>query len=156
MSSLLGVLVVESPSPKSNARVAAEQVDAHSLDGRDVDERVAELRVGQQRVRHHVRVELLVLVEVGLLEALRVDRIDLVELQPGLGLEAGEGAHRLRGQRAAVDEEQHATGDAGLHQPVDLVDRHQRLAGAGRHRHEHLALADRAMACSIAVFASTW
>ena len=113
--------------------LAAEQVDGHALDRADVDEGVAELRVGQQRVRHDVGVPLLAFVQVALLEALRVDRVDLVELQARLGLERREGAHGLRRQRAAVDEEEDAAGDAGLHEPVDLVDHGQRLAGAGRH-----------------------
>ena len=65
---------------------------------------------------------LLALVEVALLEALRVDRVDLVELQPWLGLERGERPDRLGRQRPAVDQEEHPASDAGLHEPVDLVD----------------------------------
>ena len=76
---------------------------AHALDGGDVDEGVAELGIGEQRVRHDVGVELLVLVEVVLLEALGVDRVDLVELQARLGLEArrrpGRPARPARGGR---------------------------------------------------------
>ena len=120
--------------------LAPEQVHRHPLDRRYVDEGVAGLRRGQQCVRHDGRIEGLV-AEIGLLEALRVQRVDLVELQAGLGLEGGERADGLSGQGAAVDEEQHPPGDAGLHQPVDLVDSHQRLAGARGHRDEQLALA---------------
>ena len=121
--------------------LAAEQVHRHPLDRRDVDEGVAGLRVGQQGVRHARSGRTAVVAEVGLLEALRVELVDLVELQARLRLERGERADRLRGKRPAVDEEQHAPGDAGLHQPVDLVDRHERLAGAGGHRDQQLALA---------------
>ena len=76
-----------------------------------------------------------------LLEALAVDLVDLVELQARLGLERGERPDRLRRQRPAVDQEQDAPRDAGLHQPVDLVDHREGLAGAGGHGDEHLALA---------------
>ncbi|SIA22908.1 Uncharacterised protein [Mycobacteroides abscessus subsp. abscessus] len=127
--------------PEANPSVTTKQVDTHPLYGADVDERVTQLWVRQQRVRHHVWVKLLLLVEIGLLETLRIDRVEFVELEAWLGLEAGEGAHRLRGQCAAVDEEQDATSDAGLHEPIDLVDGHQRFAGAGRHCHEHLPFA---------------
>ena len=99
------------------------------------------MRVRQVRGRQDLRVELLVLVEVLPLEALAVDLVDLVELLARLGLERGEGPHGLGGQRAAVDQEEDALADAGLHQPVDLVDQREGLAGAGRHRDEHLALA---------------
>jgi hypothetical protein len=79
--------------------------------------------------------------EVGLLEALGVDGVDLVELQARLGLVGAERPDGLGGQGPPVHEEQHAARDAGLHQPVDLVDRHQRLARPGGHRDEHPALA---------------
>jgi hypothetical protein len=95
--------------------------------------------LGEQGVGHDVGVERLV-TEVRLLKALGVDGVDLVELQARLGLVGAERPDGLRGQGPAVDEEQHAPRDAGLHQPVDLVDRHQRLARPGGHRDEHPAL----------------
>ena len=64
MSSLAASSSPLSPSAKWIASLAPEQVDAHPLDRADVDEAVAELGIRQQRVRHDVRVEPLVLVEV--------------------------------------------------------------------------------------------
>ena len=98
MSSLLERHRRRSSSPKSESASLAEQVDRHPLDGGDVDEGVAELGIGEEAVGHDVRIELLVLAEVGLLEALGVDRVDLVELETGLSLEGGEGPDSLSGQ----------------------------------------------------------
>ena len=52
-----------------------------------------------------------------------------------------EGAGRLVHQRDAVGEEQHALHPAGAHQQVDQRDHRARLAGAGRHDQQRLALA---------------
>jgi len=104
-------------------------------------ERVARFRVRQERVGHHVRVPAIPLLEIGLLETLGVEGVNLIELQARFGLERGEGPHRLRGQRAPIDQEEDPPGDAGLHQTMDLVDHRQGLARAGRHGEEHLALA---------------
>ena len=52
-----------------------------------------------------------------------------------------EGAGRLVHQRDAVGEEQHALHPAGAHQEIDQRDHRARLAGAGRHHQQRLALA---------------
>lgn len=102
---LLGVLVAAVNLPEANPGFTTKQVDAHPLDGADVNERITQFGIGQQRVRPHGWIELLALIKVGLLETLRIHRVELVELKTGLGLEAGEGAHRLRGKCAAIDQE---------------------------------------------------
>ena len=122
-------------------RLPAEEVDGHPLDRADVDERVPGLRIGEVPLGQDLGVELLVFAEVLLLERRRVDLVDLVELQPRLRLERGEGADGLRREGSAIDQEEDAPGDARLHEPVDLVHDRERLAGAGRHRDEQVPLA---------------
>ena len=70
-----------------------------------------------------------------------VDLVDLMELVTGLGVEGGKLLQRLRSQRAAVHQEEHATGNARFHQAIDLVDECEGLAGPRRHGDEHLTLA---------------
>ena len=61
--------------------------------------------------------------------------------EPGSGLKGRERADCLGSERPAIDQEQDRARDTRLHQPVDLVDQREGLAGAGRHRHQHLPLA---------------
>jgi hypothetical protein len=121
--------------------VAAKYIDGHALDGADVDEGVPHVRRGQVLVGHQGGVELLVFVEVLALEAVRVDLVDLIELLPRFGVEAGERAHRLRRQGAPVDQEKHPLGHARLHQAVNLVHDGERLARARGHGQQQVALA---------------
>jgi hypothetical protein len=54
-----------------------------------------------------------------------------------------EGIDGLVDQRHTVGQEQHALGPVGAHQHVDQRDHRARLAGAGGHHHQGLALAVR-------------
>ena len=137
---LVGVVVAHVVAQLEGG-LAAEEVDGHALDGADVDEGVARLRIEQVGGRQDLGVELRVVAQVVAVEALAVDLVDLVELQAGLRLERGEGVDGLGGKRPAVHEEENSPGDAGLHQPVNLIYQREGLAGAGCHRHQHLALA---------------
>ena len=120
---------------------AAEEVDRHALDRADVDEGVAGLagRSGSASAGPSGRTS----------RPRRSPPLEPLASRPRrscrtsarLRLERGEGPDRLGGQGAAVHQEQHPPGDARLHQPIDLVDHREGLAGAGRHRDEHLALA---------------
>jgi hypothetical protein len=140
---------------KVRQRLAAEDVHRHALDRADVDERVIGAGVGEVVHRYELRVELVALVEIAGLKARRVDLVLLVELEPGRGVERSERAHRLRRERAAVDEKQHALGDTDfisrwtwftsvkvLPVPVAIATRRWRLRSA--------------IACSTAAFASRW
>ena len=138
---LLGRVVVDRLVALAEDRGAAEEVDRHALDRADVDERVPLLRPGQVLLGQDLRVVPGVVAEVLALEAVAVDLVDLVELEPGLGRELAEGAHGLRRERPAIDEEQDPLGGLRLHQAVDLVDQGEGLAGAGRHGDEHADLA---------------
>ena len=140
MSSLVGV-VVEFLVSRSEDRIPAEQVDRHALDRADVDEGVT--GVGVRSGRHSASTlgsNFSSSSKSSRLEPLAVDLVDLVELQARLRLERSEGPHRLGRECPTIHEEQHAPRDAGLHQPIDLVDHRERLARAGRHRDEHLPL----------------
>ncbi len=47
----------------------------------------------------------------------------------------------MGGQCTAVDQEQHAAGDLGLHEAIDLVDNREGFAGAGGHGDQEFAFA---------------
>ncbi len=49
-------------------------------------------------------------------------------------------ATSIRSEGAAIHQEEDTPADARLHEPIDLVDHGKGLAGAGRHRDQHLAL----------------
>jgi hypothetical protein len=99
------------------------------------------LGIGEVLFRDAFGVERGVVFEIAGLEGLGVDLVDLIEFEALVCLVIGEGADCLGGEGAAIDEEEDAAGDAGLHEAVDLVDRGVGLAGAGGHGDEHAALA---------------
>src|SRR3990172_4488098 len=80
-------------------------------------------------------------VEVFSLEALAVDLIDLVELEPRLWFVGRKGAHGLGSQRPPVNKEENARGQGRFHQGVDRGDRHTCLARAGGHGDHHALFA---------------
>ena len=102
---------------------------------------MAGLRVGQIALRQDLGIEALLVAEVLLLELRGVQLVGLRELEVRLDLEAVEGADGLGRERPAVDQEEHPPRDAGLHQPVDLVDQREGLARAGGHGDQQVALA---------------
>ena len=118
----------------------AEEVNRHALDRRDIDEGVPRLRVFEVRRRQNHRIERLVLAEVLALEALAVDLVDAVELQPRLGFVGPEGAHGLGGKRPPVHKEKHAADEARSHKTVNKAHRHKRLPRPCRHRYEEVPL----------------
>lgn len=96
------------------------------------------MRRFEVRTRQDLRIE--GLVHVLALKALAVYLVELVELPVRLGFERREGPDRLRGERAAVDEEEDSFANTGFEKPIHLVHERPGLPGAGRHRDEHLAL----------------
>src|SRR6266511_271528 len=110
---LVGI-VVDSFVANGEDGIAAKEVDRHALDSRDVDEGLTWLRIGQVAGWNDLRVEGSVLIQVVAEEPLAVELVDLVELEPGFGLEGGERADGLRRQRSAVHQEQDPTGETRL------------------------------------------
>jgi len=80
---LLGVLI-KFLVPRSKNGISTKEVNGHPLNCADVHEGVTCIRVRQVSLRKHLRIVLLILVEVATLEPLAVDLIDFVELQPQL------------------------------------------------------------------------
>ncbi len=118
---------------------AAEEIDRHPLDRADVDERQARAGRGEVGGRQDVGIEGFAL-QVLPMKPLAVDLVDVGELPARLRLERGELADRLGRQRPPIHQEEHPARDARLHQPVDLIDQGEGLAGARGHGHQHVPL----------------
>ena len=93
------------------ATLCAEEIPGHALDGGDIDEGVAGLRRGEVFVRQNLRIERVIIAEVLLLEALRIDFVFLRELVALGCAEGAELAHGLRGEGFAVHEKQDAANE---------------------------------------------
>src|SRR5690349_9761304 len=94
-------------------------------------------RIGQIASGEQLRIKLLVIAHILPMKTLAVDLIYLVELQARFRLEGGESSDGLCSQSAAVDQEQDASTNTSLHEPVHLIDHRKGLARPCGHCQEH-------------------
>ena len=126
---MIGVFVI-SFFLAAKAGATTKQVYSHALNRADVDERVTRLRVQKIGSGQHLWIERFVFANVFAVKSLAVDLVDSVELQSRFRLERSESADCLSGERSAINQEKNAPCEAGLQQPVQLVDRARVRFGA--------------------------